>query len=164
MVKRNVLFSTLFLMTAAMMWPQITVAKTREVADIVPIRRCDKCVHEIRSIARRCISQNRRIVRRCKAAIENHLEAGELDLARELASDCIKKIKVHTRECVQKINALCDRCVQHLLAQGYRRQASRLKSFCHRMIRRVNRSGRAGVRIIENCFPHKDNVLTPSAE
>lgn len=161
MVKRNVLFATLFLMTAAMMWPQITVAQTREVADILPIHRCDKCVHEIRSIARKCISQNRRIVRRCTAAIKNHLEDGEFDLARELASDCIEKIKVHTRKCVQKIKALCDRCVHHLLERGDRHQASRLKSFCKRMIHRVNRSARAGVRRIENCFA---DVIRPSAE
>lgn len=95
-----------------------------------PERIAHRCVEHVNQIVERCTNAAADETHECIRRINELLEAGRYEAAREVAQQCIRSATARTEDCVRAVRQACERCINVLLDMGQPELARRVHNAC----------------------------------
>lgn len=143
-----------FAMFAMLAGQQIASAQTTDVASdtLDPEVIARRCVNSINELAERCVLANVETAHKCIRRINELLEQGELEAAREVARRCLRVIEERSDDCVDEIHRQCRHCIQLLLRLNAPELARRVHNACENAVEHVRHSQRRTSNAIRSQF------------
>jgi hypothetical protein len=122
-----------------------------------------RCIERANAMAAHRVQRNFAVAEECVAAIEELIEAGEIEAARRVARRCVHGIVVRSHHTVRHIQANCARCIHVLIFLGEPELAQAVGEACANAVGAVRESRHVAVQAILEALPGgaAANVYSP---
>lgn len=144
-------------MLAVLAGQQFATAQTPPMPDTPdPELVAQRCVDSINRLAERCFSANVETAHECIRRINELLEQGDLEGARQVAGRCLHVIEQRSDACVDEIHERCRHCIQLLLRLQAPELARRVHDACNNAVEHIRHSQRRTSNAIRAQFDGGD--------
>ena len=112
----------------------------------------ERCVNHVDSVVERAQNVISEDTIECVQTIRRLLACGRVDLAHQVARECLAEGREVIRRARAEVVETCDRCIDYLLSIGANRLARRVAAYCDDAVATLKQLGERQEQAISDAF------------